>query len=191
MKEVSDVVLERIRQQAESIVQAARDQAGLELEEARRQREAAIEAEHGRRLAEADREAAQLIAQGIMASRNTVAAAKAGVIDEIFTRARAMLAAAPASEESLRALLVESIEAMGPGRKVIVIVAEEASPEVRRALAEDEQLASVVAEVRTRPIGGGVRIESEDGAHVVDNSYAARLETLLPRIVVRFGKELF
>jgi vacuolar-type H+-ATPase subunit E/Vma4 len=74
---------------------------------------------------------------------------------------------------------------------VIVGVAEANLELAREIVAADAGLAAVVSEVVARPIGGGVVVESEDGALAVDNTHSARLEMLIPRITVRFGRELF
>jgi len=191
MKEVSDVVLDKIRQQAEAIVRAAQDEAEHELDKARRRREERIETERKQRLAEADVKAARIIAQGIMQARETVAAAKAAVMDEIVTRARADLEALPTARDPLARLMADAIDGLGGIGKTIVGVSERDLEIAREILAEDTRLAPRVSEVTARPIGGGVVVESEDGALVVDNSHAARLEMLIPRIIVRFGRELF
>jgi vacuolar-type H+-ATPase subunit E/Vma4 len=191
VKEVSDVVLDKVRQQAEAIVHAAREEAARELEEARQRQRQRVEEDRKRRLEQADVEAARIVAQGTMQARNALAAAKAAVIDEIVARARAELKAIPVERERLMSLLREAVDGMGKGREVIVVVSEDGLDVVREVLANDTRLAAIVGQVATRPIGGGIIVESEDGALVVDNSYAARLEMLIPRIIVRFGKELF
>jgi V/A-type H+/Na+-transporting ATPase subunit E len=191
VKEVSDVVLDKVRQQAEAILGAAQEEAARELEESRRRRRQRIEADHKRRLAEADVESARIVAQGTMQARNVIAAAKAAVIDTIVAQARAKLAGMPVERERLRRLLTEAVDGMGKGHQVIVIVAEDSQDVAREVLADDPRLAAITGQVVSRNIGGGVVVESENGALVVDNSYAARLEMLIPRIIVRFGKELF
>jgi vacuolar-type H+-ATPase subunit E/Vma4 len=189
MKEVSDVVLDRIRQQAEAILHAAREEA--ELDKARRRREERIETERRQRLAEADVKAARIVAQGTMQARDTVAAAKAAVMDEIVARGRTELEALPTARASLARLIADAIDGLGGVGKVIVGVSAGDLAIAREILAEDMRLAPLVSEVTARPIGGGVVVESEDGALAVDNSHAARLEMLIPRIIVRFGRELF
>jgi len=191
MKEVSDVVLDKIRQQAEAIVHAAQDEAEHELDKARRRREQRIETERTQRLAEADVQSARIVAQGTMQARNTVAASKAAVMDEIVARARADLEALQAARAPLARLMAEAIDGLGGVGKAIVGVSEDDLEIAREILAEDTRLARLVSEVTVRPIGGGVVVESEDGALLVDNSHAARLEMLIPRIIVRFGRELF
>lgn len=191
MKEVSEVVLDRVRQQAEAIVQAAQDEAARELDKSRRRRDERLAEERQRRLSEAEVEAARIVAQGAMQARNIVTAAKAAIMDEIVARARAELATLPPARAALERLVAEAIDGLGDVGAVIVGVAEANLELAREIVAADAGLAAVVSEVVARPIGGGVVVESKDGALAIDNTHSARLEMLIPRITVRFGRELF
>lgn|GEM_PF-6752579 len=191
MQGISDVVLEKVGRQAEAIVRAAEEEAAAELEKARRRREERTEGERRRRLAAAETEAARVVAQAIMQARNALAAAKAAVMDEIIARARARIEALAPQPEALARLIAEAVDGLGQPGQAVVGVREDQLELAREIIAGEAGLAEAVREVVARPIGGGVRVESEDGAIVIDNSHAARLEMLVPRVLARFGRELF
>ena len=191
MKDISDAVLQKVREEAEARRRAAEAEAEKELEAARRRREQRLEAKRRRALAEADHEAARIVAQATMQARNAVAAAKAEVIEKIVARARKALASQSARPESLAVLLAEAVAAIGSSGELRLGVAKRDLAAAREHVESDESLASRVGEVVERPIGGGVVIETSDGALMVDNSHEARLQMLVPRILARLGRELF
>lgn len=191
MQGINDVVLEKVGRQAEAIVRAAEEEAAAELEKARRRREERTEEERRRRLAAAETEAARVVAQAVMQARNALAAAKAAVMDEIIARARAQIETLAPQPEALARLIAEAVDGLGQPGQAVVGVREDQLELAREIVAREAGLAEAVREVVARPIGGGVRVESEDGAIVIDNSHAARLEMLVPRVLARFGRELF
>jgi vacuolar-type H+-ATPase subunit E/Vma4 len=188
---ISDVVLEKVGRQAEAIVRAAEEEAAAELEKARRRREERTEGERRRRLAAAETEAARVVAQAVMQARNALAAAKAAVMDEIIARARAQIEALAPQPGALARLIAEAVDGLGQPGQAVVGVREDQLDLAREIVAREAGLAEAVRAVVARPIGGGVRVESEDGAIIIDNSHAARLEMLVPRVLARFGRELF
>lgn len=191
MQGINDVVLEKVGRQAEAIVRAAEEEAAAELEKARRRREERTDGERRRRLAAAETEAARVVAQAVMQARNALAAAKAAVMDEIIARARAQIETLAPQPEALARLIAEAVDGLGQSGQAVVGVREDQLELAREIVASEAGLAEAVREVVARPIGGGVRVESEDGAIVIDNSHAARLEMLVPRVLARFGRELF
>ena len=191
MEKVSDAVLGKIREEAREIVAGAEKEAERELEAARQRRSERASAARERRLAQADNEAARIVSQGRMRARNTVAAAKAEVIDEIMARAREALKEFTATQATLGALLADAVEAIGDEERLVVGVAKQDLKLAREIIEDDEDLAARVAEVVERPIDGGVQVAHENGAIMVDNTYATRLAMLAPRVRSRFGEELF
>jgi vacuolar-type H+-ATPase subunit E/Vma4 len=191
MKELTEAVLDKIREQAQAIEHAANEEAARELDKARSRREQHIEAERKRLLFAAEAEATRIIAKGVMQARNTVAAAKSAVMHDIVARARAQLEALPAERGALAGLIVDAVNGLGGEGKVVIGVRADDLDLARDIVSGDERLSVSVGEVVEWPIGGGVIVKSEDGSTVVDNSHAARLEMLVPRILARFGRELF
>jgi vacuolar-type H+-ATPase subunit E/Vma4 len=191
MKDLTEAVLNKVREQARAIEHAAEAEAARELDKARNRREQRIEAERRRLLAAAETEAARIIAKGVMAARNTLAAAKSAVMHDIVARARAELEALAVERGALARLMAEAVDGLGGEGKVEVGVRADDLELARELVSGDERLSELVGEVVERPIGGGVIVQSEDRSIVVDNTHAARLETLVPRILARFGRELF
>lgn len=191
MEKFSDTVLDKIRAQAREIVEKAEHEARQELDKARQRREQRMERERQRLLEETQAEVARIVARGRMEARNRLAAAKAGIIDEVITMARQELETAESTREGLATLIADAIQAMGSDEKVLVGVKAKNLELAREIVAEEEACADFVSEVVERPIDGGVVIERPDGAIVIDNSHNTRLEMLSPRVTVRLGKELF
>lgn len=193
MKEVSKAVLEKVRNEASGIVEEAEAEARRILDEAKERREKRFAAERDHLLHEAEAEAARIVARGTMEARNTLAAAKAGVFDDMIAEARKRLEAVEAKPEHLAKLIKEGIEGLGAGEvegaTLVVSSAHRAAAD--KLLEADESLRERVSGIEERSIGGGVVLEGKGGGVVVDNTYAARLEMLTPRILVRFRGELF
>lgn len=191
MQDVKAAVIAKVRKEAEALQHAAAEEAGRELEAAQaRLEKRAAEMQH-RLLEETEAESNCIIAMATMDARKLVAAAKAQVMQDIIARARSELAARPASPAALAALALDAMSVLGECEDLVLGVAAPDMEAARAALDEAPQLAARVAEVVERPIEGGVVVETADGALVLDNSYAARLEMLLPRVLARFGRELF
>ncbi len=191
MKEISDAVLKKVTDEARKIVKDAEESAAGEIEKGRRLQRERLEAETKRLLAEAENEAVRIRAQGRMAARNKKAAARVAVIDDIIARARKELEKVPARRECLERLIEEALAGLGKPGQVIVGVAKRDLELAREVVAGSESISGKVKEVAERPMEGGVVVESESGSVAVDNSHAARLEMLIPRIMPRLAKELF
>jgi vacuolar-type H+-ATPase subunit E/Vma4 len=191
MQDVKAAVIAKVGKEAEALKNAAAEEAARELEAAQgRLEKRAAEMQRGL-LEEAEAESNRIIAMAIMDARKLVAAAKAQVMRDIIARARSELAIRPASPAALAALALDAMSVLGECEDLVLGVAARDMEAVRVALEEAPQLAARVANVVERPIEGGVIVETADGALVLDNSYAARLEMLLPRVLARFGRELF
>ena len=191
MQKVSEAVLGKVREEAREIVAGAEHEAERELEAARDRRTARESAARRQRLAQADSEAARIVSQGRMQARNTVAAAKAEVMAEIMARAAERLKEFSPTGATLGALLAEAIDAIGDEERLVVGVAQQDLELAREIIKDDEELAARIAQVVERPIDGGVQVAHENGAIMVDNTYATRLAMLAPRVRARFGAELF
>jgi vacuolar-type H+-ATPase subunit E/Vma4 len=191
MQDLSAAVMAKVSKEAEALRQAANEEAARELEAAQSRLEKRGADEQARLLEEAETESHRIMAKATMDARNLVAAAKADVIQDIIARARSELAARPASPEALAALALDAMSVLDGREGLLLGVASRDLEVARAALENAPELAARVARVVERPIGGGVVVETADGGLVVDNSYAARLEMLLPRVLARFARALF
>jgi vacuolar-type H+-ATPase subunit E/Vma4 len=191
MQDLSAAVMAKVSKEAEALRQAANEEAARELEAAQSRLEKRGAEKQARLLEEAETESNRILAKATMDARNLVAAAKADVIQDIIARARSELAARPASPEALAALALDAMSVLDGREGLLLGVASRDLEVARAALENAPELAARVARVVERPIGGGVVVETADGGLVVDNSYAARLEMLLPRVLARFARALF
>jgi vacuolar-type H+-ATPase subunit E/Vma4 len=191
MQNISEAVVDKVREDAQAIVKEAEEQATKELEKARTQRDARIEAEKKRLLTAAQEEAARTTAQNAMQARQKVANAKAAVLDGIVEKARESLKKSATSRESLSFLINDGIQGLGESDKIYVGVAEKDAALAREIVKSDKKLAATVIDVRRCDCTGGVAIENESKSLSVDNTYTTRLEMLLPRILPEIGKRLF
>ncbi len=192
MQNISEAVVDKVREEARAIVEEAEEEARKELERAKGQREARFEAEKRRLLNDAREEAARIAAQSAMQGHQKTAAAKAEVVDEIVKQARAAIKKVTTKPELLAYLIADAIDGLGENKgKVIVLVSSRDLAMAKDIVKKDKRLASVVSEVAECDCDGGAIVQNESKTVSVDNTYTTRLEMLLPRILPEISKELF
>ncbi len=191
MKEIREAILDKVRAEAREIVEKAEEEAAHIVAEAKEQREQALAAEKEKSLREARDEAAQITARGAMDARNALAAAKAEVFEGIVSETRGRLRSTKPEAEEYARLIAEAVSGLGSGDRITVVVPPGCRAAAREAVKKDEPLSERVAEIEEREMEGGIIAESEDKSIVVDNTYSARLEMLLPRVYVGFAEKLF
>ena len=84
----------------------------------------------------------------------------------------------------------EAIDGLGTNKGRIYVPPKDISM-VRESLEEDKELASKIVEVKGGDFLGGVIAEDIEGKIRIDNTYEARLEMLLPKLLPEISKELF
>ncbi len=191
MQKISEAVVDKVRQDAEAIVNEAKEEARKELDKARAQRDARLEAEKKRLLTAAQEEAARITAQNAMQARQKVANAKAAVLEEIVQKARASLQKSATTKESLSFLIHDAIRGLEASDKVTVGVAKKDVALAQEIVKSDKHLATVVADVTEWDCSGGAFVENAAKTLRVDNTYTTRLEMLLPRMLPEISKKLF
>ncbi|TFH36925.1 MAG: hypothetical protein E4G93_01250 [Dehalococcoidia bacterium] len=191
MQNISEAVVDKVREDARAIVNQAEEEAKKELEKARAQRDARLEAEKKRLLTAAQEEAARIVAQNSMKARQKVANAKATVLDDIVEKARVALKKTTTTRTSLAFLINDAVDGLGGTDKVSLSVSGGDSATAREIVKADKKLASVVQDVKVIDCDGGVVVENESATLGVDNTYTTRLEMLLPRILPEISKKLF
>jgi len=191
MQTISEAVVDKVKEEAQHLVNDAEQESRKELDKARALRAARLDAEKKRLLSDANEEAARVTAQNAMKSRQIVASAKAEVLDDIVQKARATLARTAATRESMAFLIKDAISGLGQTAKVIVSVAKNDVALAREVVNADKALADLVSEVTTIDCSGGVYVRTEDNTLWVDNTYTTRLEMLLPRMLPEINKKLF
>jgi len=190
MQNISEAVVDKVRLEARSIVSEAEEEAKKDLEKAKSLREAKVKAEKRRLLNDAREEAARIMAQSAIQTHQKMAAAKASVIDDIVGRAQAGLKKISAKPELLAYLIGDAIGGLGSGKATISVSPGDVAT-VKELVKNDKRLSSMVLDVTESDCDGGVIAESEDKKTSVDNTYATRLEMLLPRLLPEISKDLF
>jgi len=191
MQRISEAVVDKVREAARHLVSEAEAEAAKELEKAQALRAARIEAEKKRLLTEAGEEAARISAQNSMKARQKTASAKSEVLDEIVRKAKENLQKSTTSRERLARILVEAMAGLGTADKVHVSVAKKDLDSAREIVKGDKELATRVLDVTAADCDGGAMVENESRTLSVDNTYATRLQMLLPRVLPEISKELF
>lgn len=192
MQNISEAVVDKVREEAQAIVDEAEEEARKELEKAKSQREARLEVEKRRHLNEANEEAARISAQSAMQDHQKTAAAKSAVLDDIIQQARASLEKVATKPDLLAYLINDAVDGLGEDAgKITVLVSSKDLAAAKDLVKKDKRLASVVSEVAECDCNGGAIAQNESKTISVDNTYTTRLEMLLPRILPEISKELF
>ena len=186
---ISETILEKVRLEAQEIVQDAETRALENINRATAQRDEKFGAEKDRLTREAEGEAARIMAQASIKARLELSAAKAEIVEDIITRVKKELGSSKASDAATINLISESISQLGAEKAVIYVSA--ADLEAVKKLAKDKSLAGKIIDVREYSCSGGIIAEDEKGDNRIDNTYEARLEKLLPQLLPEISKELF
>jgi len=190
MERISEAILDKVRADAQNIIKEAEEKAREEIEKATKQQEARLLEEKGEIIEEAKAEAARIISQATIKSRQELLAAKTGVVDDIIGRVKESLSGFSADEAATLALIKEAFGVLGGVKSVIYASPKDVSS-IQKLVKADEELANRVAEVKEHNCLGGVIVEAADGKLRIDNTYETRLEMLLSRLLPEINKELF
>ncbi len=191
MQRISEAVVDKVKEEAQRLVNEAEEEAKRELDKARALRTERLEAEKKRILTEATEEAARISAQNAMKARQKVANAKSAVLEDIVQKSRAAMQKSTTTREHLAQLIRDAAAGLGTADKLYVSVSKKDVDMAREIVKTDKQLAARVLEVRTADCDGGALVENESRTLSVDNTYATRLQMLLPRVLPEISKELF
>jgi len=190
MEKISEAVVSKVRMEAQNIIKEAEEKAQEEIEKARKLRETKLQEEKRKMLEEAEEEAARIMAQASIKTRQQVSSAKNDVITKIIDEVKQELSESSSDENYLLSLIREAIDGLGADKSRIYVSPKDVSM-VRKFLERDKELASKVMEVKVDNLLGGVIAEDIDGKFRIDNTYEARLEMLLPKLLPEISKELF
>lgn len=190
MNEIGQAVLDKVRSEAEGILEEARAKAAETVSRAREQQAARLREEKERMLEEARGEATRILAQASIRARQELLKAKTGIIEEIVARVKKTLAGSAGEPGLLLSLIREGIGVLGIDR-VKVSVSKRDVAAVQKRLQADRELAARVVEVKEADCTGGAIVEDPEGKMRIDNTYETRLGMLLPRLLPQIEKELF
>lgn len=191
LERVSRAILERARKEAEAILEKARKEAEGIINKAKLKRKSEYEKESSKIIGAARRKARAIIVQAVLKTRKEIAKTKYDITRNIVEEAKKVLEKRKFDvEKSLRNLLLETINII-PSEKVLVYVNPDDIKVIEKII-EKENLRNRVEKVLAdKNISGGIIVSSVDGKFRVDNSYEARLEMVLSRIMPKLSRELF
>ena len=141
-------------------------------------------------LGEARQEAARIVAQASIKSRQELSRAKNAVINKMTDRVRQELSQISSNEKYSMTLIQEAVEAIGADKARIYVLPKSVDT-TRKLLESNKELANRITEVKEANFTGGIIAESIDGTLRIDNSYESRLEMLLPILLPEINNELF
>ncbi|MFO8143253.1 MAG: V-type ATP synthase subunit E [Dehalococcoidales bacterium] len=190
MGKIGEAIRDRVKVEADQILEEARTKARQEIEQAKKQYQARAEYEKNSMLQHAREEAVRIEAQAKVKARQELSRAKANVINEIIDRVKKDLEASSGNETSVENLLREALSSAGTGKVRAYLSPKDTEP-AKKLLDRDRELASRIVEIKEFDSRGGVIVEDKEGKIRIDNSYETRLEMLLPRMLPEIGRELF
>ncbi len=195
-RELRDALIRRAREEAERIVKEAKDRANKIIEEAKRKFEERIRRERSELLSKIIEEESRKYTSKIVELNKEIVNVKNEVLNELKMKILNNLRSLSKEERerSLRGLLREAINSgLFRNYKVIVKVVPDDVEIVKKIIKRDKELRNLVIKIDklSNEYVGGVILESEDGSIVLDNTYLARLDRLLPSIIRRLNKEVF
>jgi len=190
MEKISKAVVTKVKVEAQTIIEEAEKKAHEEIERAQKQREGRFQEEKHKRLEEAHEEAARILAQSSIKSRQKISSTKNDVITKIIDRAKQNLSQSANEKTCLLSLIKESIDGLGTNKGRIYVSSKDIKL-VRKFLEGDKKLAGRIIEVKEGNFLGGVIAEDIDGELRIDNTYETRLDMLLPHLLPEISRELF
>lgn len=190
MENISEAVISKVKVEALDIIKEAEAKAREEREKATKQQEVKLQEEKQKLLGEARQEAARIVAQASIKSRQELARAKNAVINKMTDRVRQELSQISSNEKYSMTLIQEAVEAIGAD-KARIYVPPKSVDATRKLLESNKELANRITEVKEANFTGGIIAESIDGTFRIDNSYESRLEMLLPILLPEINNELF
>lgn len=190
MENLSEAVISKVKVEALDIIREAEAKAREEREKATKQQEVKLQEEKQKLLGEARQEAARIVAQASIKSRQELSRAKNAVINKMTDRVRQELSQISSNEKYSMTLIQEAVEAIGAD-KARIYVPPKSVDATRKLLESNKELANRITEVKEANFTGGIIAESIDGTFRIDNSYESRLEMLLPILLPEINNELF
>lgn len=190
MENISEAVISKVKVEALDIIREAEAKAREEREKATKQQEVKLQEEKQKLLGEARQEAARIVAQASIKSRQELSRAKNAVINKMTDRVRQELSQISSNEKYSMTLIQEAVEAIGAD-KARIYVPPKSVDATRKLLESNKELANRITEVKEANFTGGIIAESIDGTLRIDNSYESRLEMLLPILLPELNNELF
>ncbi|MCD6428893.1 MAG: hypothetical protein J7L12_04705 [Desulfurococcales archaeon] len=195
LEELRKSILEKAERKASKIIEDAKEKAKKIIEEAREEYYRRLSKERERALRKLKEEENRKYISKVMELNLELVNLKNRILNEVVSelRRRLMTLSGDLRKESLRKLLKEALDTgiFGSRRVVVKVIPEDI--ELIKDVIREEGLEDRVASISV--IGseflGGVIVESEDGSIALDNTYATRLDKVMPKLVEKLNKEVF
>ena len=190
MENIGEAVINKVNKEAQNIIEKAKDEAKLEIEKANEERQLKLEKTKQKKLQDAEEESARIASRVSIEIRQNLVAVKAEVVSIIIDEVKNKLAQTSMDRKAFIALVTEAVNAI-KAEKARIYVPKGDTKRIKGYIQAEKDLNSKIIEFKEGDFVGGFILEDADGKLRIDNTYATRMEMLLPRIMPEINKELF
>ena len=190
MESIGEAVINKVNKEAQNIIDSAKEKAKLEIEMAKKERQLKLVKIEQNKLRDAEEESARISSRASIEIRQNLVAVKAEVVNSIIEKVKDKLAQTPMCREAFIALVTEAINAIKIEKGRIYIPKGD-TKRIKDYMQDEKELNSKIIELKEGDFIGGFILEGTDGLLRVDDTYDARMEMLLPRMMPEINKDLF
>jgi len=190
MENIGETVINKVNKEAQNIIDSAKMEAKLEIEMANNERQLKLVKIEQNKLRDAEEESARISSRASIEVHQNLVAVKAEAVNSIIEKAKEKLAKTPMQREAFIALVAEALNAMKI-EKARIYIPKGDTKRIKGYMQDEKELNSKIIELKEGDFIGGFILEDADGLLRVDDTYAARMEMLLPRMMPEINKDLF
>ena len=190
MENIGEAVIDKVNKEAQNIIDKAKREAKLEIEMATKERQLKSVKIEQKKLKDAEEESARISSRASIEVRRNLVTVKAQVVNNIIEKAKDKLEKTPMHKEAFIPLVIEAINAIKV-EEVRMYIPKGDTKRIKNYMQDEKELNSRIIEFKEGDFVGGFVLEDADGLLRIDNTYAARMEMLLPRMMPEINKELF
>lgn len=190
MENIGTAVINKVNKEAKNIIDKANEEAKLEIEKANKERQLKLEKTKQKQLQNAEEESARIASRASIEIHQNLVAAKAEVVSRIIDRAKSKLAQTSMDRKAVITLVKEAVSAIQV-EKARIYVPKGDIKRIKDCIQAEKELNNQIIEFKEGDFVGGFILEAIDGKLRIDNTYAARMEMLLPRIMPEINRDLF
>ena len=190
MENIGEAVIDKVNIEAKNIIDKAKKEAKSEIEMANKELQLKLVKMERKKLQDAEEESARISSRASIEVRQNLVAVKAEVVNNIIEKVKDKLAQTPMHGDTFIALVTEAFNAIKV-EKARIYIPKGDTKRINDYIQNEKELNSRIIEFKEGDFVGGFILEDADGLLRVDNSYAARMEMLLPRMMPEINKELF
>ena len=190
MENVGQAVIDKVNIEAQNIIDNAKEKANLEIENANRELQLKLDKTKKRKLQEAEEESARIISRASIEVRQNLVTVKAKVVSIIIDRVKTKLAQTSMNKKAFISLVTEAADAIKVNKARIYVPRGDVE-KIKEYIKTEIDLSNLIIEFLEGDFVGGFILEDTDGKLRIDNTYATRMEMLLPRMMPEINRELF